>query len=429
MAASTPLHESSSAQAAVDEAAMREPIEALFEEARRRTRRRRLIIGAATAAIATVAAIAITSSIDGASPPPDQGAALGAEPIATHLGVFEPLRGRIVYVAGDELVGIDPADPAAVRSIPLPDGLSSRPVVSGWSADGTRLALTSEESQRGYVMEAEGGFTPVSRPIGCCLFVRTPWLAPDGRTALVSVSADRIRLRDLQDGGGRRIIALEPPVAALGGEGLPEHVWSPDGARIAFIVRQQVGEHVVPAIYTADLGTGATNELVGIGFGHIRHMTWSPDGSRLLLIAGPWAWPAGRASNNPLTQPQTTGIYVVDADPSAPTASPSALDPIASGHYIAATWSPDGGWIAAMDSARTGRDLVLMRDDGSASRLLVERVVPSLFTGLAWHPSPASPIPDDQSNRPWVAPPLKRGHMPLLDETPASGPLRPGSGY
>ncbi|MFE5672207.1 TolB family protein [Agromyces sp. NPDC056523] len=405
---------------------MREPVEALFEEARRRSRRRRLAIGAAIAGLTALAAIAATSSLNGAEPPQGREAALGAPSFATPLGVFEPLRGRIVYLAGDELVGVDPADPPSVTSIPIPDEMRPRPVVTGWSADGTRLALASEESDWSYVMDAEGGVTEVKRPIGCCLFVRTSWLAPDGRTALSSVEADRIRLRDL-DGGSGRVIGLEPPVGPLGAfdGGPPEHVWSPDGTRIAFIVFQQVGGDFLPSIVTADLETGATRELVGQGFGHIRHMTWSPDGARLLVIAGAAAW--GKTQNNPLTRPQETAMYVVDADRSAPTASPAALEPIASGHYIAGTWSPDGEWVAALDSSPTGRDLVLMRADGAVRRLLVDRVVPVLFTGLAWHPIGGKAIPDDGPIRPWIAPPFLVPPAHLLDTT--TPPLRPGSGY
>ena len=65
------------------------------------------------------------------------------------------------------------------------------------------------------------------------------------------------------------------------------HAWSPDGTRIAYAVEQQVGLDVVPSIFVVDLDTGITRELVGPWFGHIRHMTWSPDGPQLLVTAGP----------------------------------------------------------------------------------------------------------------------------------------------
>ena len=388
MAASTPLRESPSAQTAFDESAMREPVEVLFKEARRRARRRRVVVAAAVAAVATVAAIAVRASIDGADPSSGRGAVLGAPAGTSSFGVFEPLRGRIVYVAGDELLGIDPTDPPSVHRIPLPAEMRPRPVVSGWSADGTRLALASEESGEVYVMDPEGGITRAASAMGCCIFVTDPWLSPDGISAVEWVTAETLHLRNLESGGAPRVIELEPPVGDVSDEVLPVHAWAPDGTRIAYIADQQVGIDLVPSIHLVDLETGVTRELVGPGFGHVRHITWSPDGSRLLVIAGPWRATAEDTRFNPLTQPQQAGLYLVEADRLASAVPASALNPIALGHYIVATWSPDGDQIAAIDFTDMGRNLVTMRADGSEARVVVDRMVPVLFTGLAWHPVP-----------------------------------------
>ena len=374
-----------------DESATRAPVELLIQEAKRRARRRRITIAAIVAATVAVAAIATTASLGGGGTPVGGGAVLGAPASPTALGVFEPLRGRIVYVAGDELRAVDPADPASVVSVAIPDELRDKgPVVAGWSADGTRLALTSEVIGETYVMDAEGGIARARSGLGCCTFVREPWLAPDGTTVIDLITADRLYLRDLESGGPHRFVELDPPVA----EGLPSwfipiHAWSPDGSRIAYTVDPQFGVHVQPSVYVVDLDDGATRELVGPGFGHIRHMTWSPDGSRLLVVAGPWRGPTGLTASNPLTLPQETGLYLVDTDSSAPV-SASTLPAIAMGHYVAATWSPDGDEIAALDFPTQIHRLVAIRSDGSASRVLVDRMVPGLFAGLAWHPIPSS---------------------------------------
>lgn len=391
MAVTAPLHESPSAQSAFDESAMREPVEALFREARRRARRRRLIIGAVLAACTIFATIAVTSSIDGTDRPPDQEAALGAPVGATPLGIFEPLRGRIVYVAGWELRGIDPADPSSVRTVELPDDPQvDRPpgpwVASGWSSDGTKLALTAEFSGDSWVVDAGGGITRVPSAMGCCMFVSDAWLSPDGTSALEWVTADRLHVFDIGRSDTSRVIDLVPPVDDVSHEVLPVHAWSPDGNRLAYVADRQAGPDLVPSVYTADLDTGATRELVGAGFGHIRHMTWSPDGSRLLVIAGPWRATIPLPGRNPLTLPQPTGLYLIDVDPAAPAATPSTLEPIVSGHFIAATWSPDGDGIAAIDFSDSGRPLVAMRADGSESRILVRLWPSHLFSGLAWHP-------------------------------------------
>ena len=390
MAAITPLRQPPSAQTAFDESAMREPVEVLFKEARRHARRRRVVVAAAAAAaVATVAAIAVTASIDGEDPRRGQGAVLGVPAATSSFGVFEPLSGRIVYVAGNELSGIDPADPTSVHSIPLPDELEVRPVVSGWSGDGTRLALASEESGEIYRMDAEGRITRAPSAMGCCGFVSDPWLSPDGTTALEFVTTETVHLRDLESGDSSRVIELEPPVGDVSEGILPMHAWSPDGTRIAYAVEQQVGFALVPSIFVVDLPTGITRELVGPWFGHIRHMTWSPDGAQLLVTAGPWRPSTVEPNRNPLTLPLETGLYLVDTDRSdlGPASTPNL---IASGHYIAATWSPDGDQIAAIDFATPYvHRLVAMRSDGSAVRLLVDRMVPILFTGLAWHPGPS----------------------------------------
>ena len=64
---------------------------------------------------------------------------------------------------------------------------------------------------------------------------------------------------------------------------------------------------------------------------------------------------------------------------------------ISSGHYVAAAWSPDGTRIAAIDySQATGRQVVVLRADGSGDRRVVAELRrAALFTGVSWHPAPA----------------------------------------
>ena len=126
-----------------------------------------------------------------------------------------------------------------------------------------------------------------------------------------------------------------------------------------------------------------------MGFDSIRQMVWSPDGSQLLLIAGSWRQHPITEPPTPLTEPIETGLYLVSALGRTSEAW-AAPHEIASGYYVAATWSPDGDQIAAIDYAPTGRQLHLMSADGSNPQVLVElsSTWNHLNNGLAWHPDP-----------------------------------------
>ncbi|WP_120521715.1 PD40 domain-containing protein [Arthrobacter celericrescens] len=380
--------------------------ELLIPEARQRARRRRLAIGAVAASTMALAAFAVTASLDG-GPPQSQGAAVDTPAGPASFGVFEPASGRIVYSDGLGLSTIDPADPSSSQALDLPGLIDIDPadpfparfrdlsgpvaylVPAGWSADGTKLALTNEHNGTSYVMDAGGGLTRVPGGGGCCWFVTDPWLSPDGTVAIEVIGGDRLRLNDLGGLRASRIIKLDPPVGDLGTGIVPVTAWSPDGARIAYTAYEQVGSYLLPSAFVVDLDSGSTRQVVPPGFGHIRQMAWSPDGSRLLVIAGPYrqANPEPRGLN-PLTSPKETGLYLVSANGIIPAVETSAPPPIAYGHYVAAAWSPDGAQIAAIDFAGSGRRLVVMGSDGSASRVLDDLPTNDLFTGVAWHPGP-----------------------------------------
>jgi hypothetical protein len=372
-------------------------VEALIEEARRHARRRRLVQGtAAVTAIATAAAIAgVAMAPNGAEPPRGQGAAVEAPAGASPFGVFEPVRGWIVYPVGDTLEAVDPADPSSrhtlvdrsdVPGADLPHDVILVP--AGWSADGTKLALSSEHSGDSYVMDASGAITRVGGGDGCCWFVTDAWLSPDGTTVLERPEPNRLHLRNLGDVNASRVLELEPAARDSKAGGVTVTAWSPDGTQIAYAVDRLEGRKLLPSVHVIDLDSGDTRIVARPGFGHIRQLAWSPDGSQVLVIAGPWRATTRVEELNPLVGPKEASLYLVDADSSAP-ARVSSPTEIASGHYVAAAWSPEGARIAAIDFSSGGRRVVSMNADGSASRVLVELPLGELFTGLAWHPEPA----------------------------------------
>lgn len=317
----------------------------------------------------------------------DPGTASTETGTETQLGVFEEIRGWIVYPIDGRLEAVNSADPAERRTLELPAGMdvllgggpdgASAPMPAGWSADGTKLALSSEYFGDSFVMSADGSFTRETvGPEGCCLFVVAPWLSPDGTTGLGGFGPKEIGYVDLA-GNQSSQLTLKPPLAA--DRNLWNTTWSADGSRIAFVtVVDQLGD-AEPVLSVADFPTGANEVLERLDVGHIRHVVWSPDDSQLLVVAGP-PLPMDRLLN-PLVHPQATSLYLVATDG-------SGVREIASGYYVATAWSPDGTQIAAIEYSPSGRQLVVLNADGTGKRVLVELSAGELFTGVAWHPLP-----------------------------------------
>ena len=316
----------------------------------------------------------------------DPGGAITETGTETELGVFEEMRGWIVYPNDGRLEAVNPADPAERRTLELPAGLdvllggapaeASAPMPAGWSADGTKLALSSEYFGDSFVMSADGSFTRETLgPRGCCMFVVEPWLSPDGTTGVGSLGPRKVGVADLVARNSYQL-TLEPPLAA--DRGLWGTTWSADGSRIAFVaVVDQLGG-AEPVVHVADASTGANEVLARLNVGHVRHFVWSPDDSQLLVVGGA-PLPPCCPSLNPLVHPQATSLYRVATDG-------SGVREIASGYYVATAWSPDGAQIAAIEYSPSGRQLVVLNADGAGKRVLVELPGGELFTGVAWHP-------------------------------------------
>lgn len=325
---------------------------------------------------------------------------------AVDLGVFEPLQGRIVVVNGNQLEGIDPAYPTSPVTLGIPDlpsvpdtaclSWSSGPcddgadslMPVGWSQAGTVFALESEYANVSYLMDDTGTLTripweEVDIDWGCCGFVTSNWLSPDGRYA-ARTSGLGLAIIDLEDMSVESKAELDPDEFP-GREGFGEiysQTWSPDGVQVAFVAVAFEDSVERPTIHIYNRATGTVDALPGSTFGHIRNLAWSPDGSQLLVIAGDVALTAS-TSLNPLTRPIATSLYLLDVDD-------GGSRRIASGHYVAAAWSPDGSQIAVVDYYG-GHDLVVMNADGTDQQTLANMNgfgYDRLFTGVSWHPAP-----------------------------------------
>jgi Tol biopolymer transport system component len=365
------------------------------------------LVVAAAVAVAIVGINLLTASErDEATESP--AVASSPSPAATDLGVFEPARGRIVIWDHGHLEAIDPLDPTSVRVFkPGYIGFGSNVMPAGWSADGSKLALTTEHGDL-FVMDQTGALDwvpieqlpdvglwnfdeirthldcrrPRPRPFGCA---SSAWLSPDGTKGLVfespgqrSLGPGRLYVMDLDDVRASRVIeveGIEPTrsVSKGGDDSQPAMpVWSPDGTRIAYIWSKE-GNLDTPAVGIVDLETGAARELIS-GWGLITQLAWSPDGSQLLVVAGPGP-PLAPGGDLPAS------LFLVDVDD-------AEAHEVASGRFAAAAWSPDGSRIAAVDQPGTW-EVIVIDADGSGARQVVATLDEVGPAGVVWHPIPA----------------------------------------
>jgi Tol biopolymer transport system component len=341
---------------------------------------------AAAAVVAAIAVVAVNLA-------PARELGTGSSAPGSDLGVFEPARGWVVFMSAGHLVAVDPLDPSSSIVIePAGLDLGTDVMPAGWSADGAKLALTIEGVAR-YVMDQTGTLERVAVEelpdvqSGCCEFVTSAWLSPDGTEGLAFSSSGgrdldpgKLYVLDLEDVEHSRAVTVEAFEWARGPffEG-PKPVWSPDGTEVAY-VWSKGADIATPAVGIVDLATGASRELVS-GWSQIRQLAWSPDGSQMLVVAGDHD-PGYRGELNPLTHPQPASLFVVDIDD-------AEAREIASGHYVAAAWSPDGSQIAAVDYPGS-REVVVLQVDGSGEPVVLAELPPGgLFTGVVWHPVPA----------------------------------------
>lgn len=156
-----------------------------------------------------------------------------------------------------------------------------------WSPDGTKIAYSRADYRARprvshiFVVNADGsGNTQLTSGE---VFDQSPSWSPDGsRIAFSRETGHKVLESGGLLGGERSIVTMnsgtggDQQVIATGGFYSPR--WSPDGRRIAYVKRDQLGV----------VDVDGANARILTGGAHIEGLAWSPDGSRIAYVSGDW---------------------------------------------------------------------------------------------------------------------------------------------
>jgi TolB protein len=208
-----------------------------------------------------------------------------------------------------------------------------------------------------FTMEPDGSDVTEIGPRGITEALYPAW-SPDGsRIAFAGFQGqpphDALYVMDTD---GTNVRALFP----LGGtddQQIDDVAWSPDGSRIAFALSRPVGERPEfgpPEMYRSTIWTIApdgSNPIEITSFGRETAMSWSPDGTELVVER---SWMHVDHRGDP-----SNGLWIISA-------YGSSEELIASGDAFSdPAWSPDGSTIAYVDG---DGQIALMWIDGSGIR-------------------------------------------------------------
>lgn len=207
-----------------------------------------------------------------------------------------------------------------------------------------------------------GQFTQFASPMVSPLAAKDPTKLP-AYTDIFVMNAD---------GSGQTRITMQPDQVHFG------PAWSPDGLRVAFMIRAGNSQH--GELYVADADGSHLRQVTHNGLKNY-YPAWSPDGALI-------AFNAQRGINT-----QTAAIHVIRADGSGERTLTSALK-----ESYHPSWAPDGARIA-FASKDSGTWHLYVMDAGG--RNVHELTTPAQAGDPAWSPNGASIAftqnPDDES--------------------------------
>jgi dipeptidyl aminopeptidase/acylaminoacyl peptidase len=271
------------------------------------------------------------------------------------------------------------------------------------SPDGRVVAFVVEEPPRAlrpgvarrsgvWLVDADGTGQPrrvIVRANDSTSGSASPRWSPDGRSlALISDhdGTSQVYVLPANGAGAVRRLTWAP-------EGVDRYAWSPDGSIIAFTAedppppeRRMRAERSTATVvgrdaaytrlWTVGVRSGDTvATLVTRDSLHVENFTWSPDGNAFAVIAHATPLPEDRERIGLVTVERSTGRVVR-----------RLADHISLTNLL--TWSPDGRWIAFMESpAESGYAfwLAVVSPDGGSTRPLLKEDTLSVLAA-AWMP-------------------------------------------
>lgn len=258
-----------------------------------------------------------------------------------------------------DIVVIQVNDYQISKTIPLTEnGQAGWYAELAWSKDGEHLVFIDQKTPSGiYVMNADGSNRVNLLPE--LKFVSNPDWSPEGNRIIFVNSAKGINQPEFD------ILSLDTGTYTTVLEGLgyiDEPVWSPDGTEIAFTKATGDGGSEI-FVMTAN----GTNVHQLTDYNGARLARWSPDGTKLLFIAG--------------------GLFIINRDGT----DMRELIPVSHdsrSYALEADWSPDGQQIAAHAVINNVYGMHLIDVSTGDARHIEGTTGTNVYSSLAWRPVP-----------------------------------------